>query len=59
MSWTQGEAKHTSNGSKVTQITLEMMGQTKKKSKGYKRKMPIAYNIKPPKNINSKEQDWL
>jgi len=36
MNWTQGEVKHTSNGSRATQTTLEMMGQTKKQVKGHK-----------------------
>ena len=36
------EVNHTSNGSKATQITLEMMGQTKKQAKGCIRKIPTT-----------------
>ena len=38
MNWTQKEVKHTSNGSKATQTTPEMMGQMKKQMKGHKGK---------------------
>jgi len=42
MNWTQGEVKHTSNGSKATQTIPEMIGQTKNQVKGHTRKMLTA-----------------
>src|SRR5882724_3187381 len=49
MSWTQGEVKHTSNGSKVTETTLEMMGQMEKTSEGAQNENADSIKLKVPK----------